>query len=528
MQLWDWVIIAAYGLLVLVIGWRTGRDHQTSRDLFLGGKRIPTWAAFLSMVSTELSAATFIGVPQAGYAGNWRYLQLAFGNLAAKWVLSVTFLRRYHELELVTVYGFLAKRFSDGARRLAAAYFLGGRVVASGVRLFIGGLAFAAATGVSVEWAIVLAGTVGLVYTLFGGIRAVIWTDTLQGSLFIIAAASSLIFFAFRLDGGLGGMLEAGQAAGKTTTWILPPLLAEGTSADTVWGWVAEAWRGFVEGYLKTDTALPVGVIFAFLLTLATHGTDQDMVQRLLTTSDAKKGGRALIGSGLANFPLTLLFLAIGTGLWAFYEGGLGRPTSSVAVPGDQVFPFFVLHEMPTGLRGLIFAGLFAAAMSSLDSALNALATTWVVDIRQLPEGDKRTVVATRVATLAFGVLLIGAAIGLVGYRRALDAAQGDAPRVSLVVFALRSMVILYGALLGVFLVGMFSERRGTGRSAVAGLLAGGAVGLVLFLQPYWTPWFSADGRSSEWIPGFWHIVLSAGVTILVTAAARRSPSHAT
>ena len=476
MQILDWAVLAAYGGVVLLIGVLTGRKHQTPEDLFLGGRRIPAWAALCSMVATELSAATFIGVPQLAYTGDWWYLQYAIGSLAARIVLATTLLSLYYRLRVVTVYGFLGHRFGRGAQLCSAWFFLVGRLFASGSRLFIAAVAFATVTGFSMEWSIVLAGSVAGVYTLFGGIRAVIWTDTLQGAVFLVAAATALVIVFGRL--GAQSVLQAAGDADKTEVFQVPSLFMQGTSAGEVWGWLRQGWEGFKQNYLGDETPLFVAIGGGFFLTMATHGTDQDMVQRLLTTRSSAKGKLALIGSGLAAFPLVILFLLVGTALWAFYGKSGAFAGGYDIASAEKIFPVFILHEVPAGLRGLLFAGLFAAAMSSMDSALNSMATTWVVDIRGNP---KDAVGSARRATVVFAVLLVGAAIALVSYKSAMKGSTGES--LSLISLALSTMTIVYGGLLGAFMVGLLAPSRGTSRSVVLGMVAGGLVGAFLFLH---------------------------------------------
>jgi SSS family transporter len=453
-------------------------------------RELPSWAVLLSMVATELSAATFIGVPHAAYGGDWAYLQFAFGALAGKLVLAGTAIPLYHQLRVVTVYEFLERRFGPGSRLAAALCFIAGRVLASGVRLFIAALAFAVVTGLDVEAAIVVCGVIAGLYTLAGGIRAVVWTDVLQGAVFLAAGIACVVALALRADGGLPAVVTWADAADRMQVLHWAPVIALG---DT---------RPFL-----------VGLVGGFFLTLATHGTDYDMVQRLLTTRDGRASSRALVGSALLNFPLTALFLFIGTGL-AFAHS---TPPPYDIADTSRVLPIFALHELPSGARGLLFAGLFAAAMSSFDSAVCAIATTFSVDVLPRAASQATLVRRLRIASVAFCGLLIVAALAMSTYHRALaDAGAGvrAGPEFSLVDLALSAMTILYGGLLGVFALGIADQRRGDDASAVAGLAVGGLVGGALFLHPL------IVGRALIAWP--WWIPIAATAALLVAAIPRR------
>lgn len=477
----DWGVIAAYAAVVLWIGVRAGRGRQTSEDLFLGGRRIPAWAALCSMVATELSAATFIGVPEFSYDGNWWYLQYAFGTFAARVVLATWFLSLYYRLRLVTVYGFLDQRFGRRAQLCSSWFFVAGRIFASGARLYIAALAFATVTGFSMQWAIVFAGVLASAYTLAGGIRAVIWTDTLQGAVFLVSAGVCLAVAVTKSGLGLEQIWSAASEAGRTRVWHLPAIFTEGTSAEETWAWLGACWDGFRANYLESDRSLVVAILGGFFLTMATHGTDQDMVQRLLTTRDSRQGGRALIGSGVLIFPIVSLFLLLGVALAAFYAAKgstVGYEISSAA----KILPQFVYHEVPAGLRGLVFAGLFAAAMSSMDSALNSLATTWIVDIRRSTRDGAGAARTIRWATLVFAAFLILAAL-FCSYLKDWYDARPDAPPLNLITLALSTMTMVYGSLLGAFLCGLVTRTRGNDTSVFWGMIVSGAIGVFLFAQ---------------------------------------------
>lgn len=493
----DALALAIYAGAVLWIGLRVGGSRSDSADLQLAGRDLPAWAVLASLVATELSAATFIGVPAAAYAGDWSYLQFAIGALIGKLVVAALVIPLFYRLGIVTVYGLLAERFGPHTHRAAAACFIGGRILASGVRLFIAALAFAAVTGWSLEAAIIVCGLLAGAYTIRGGLRAVVWTDTLQAGVFLFAAAAIL--------------------------WILlgPDSLATGTgdargiSALTSWAETGQRMRIFhLDPLFSLASARPLGVGIAggFFLTLATHSTDHDMVQRLLAARTGAAGSWALAASALLNFPLTLLFLMLGTAI--AHAHSVAPPPYEVG-DGSRILPLFALHQLPSGVRGLAFAGLFAAAMSSLDSAICAIATTWSVDLAAPARSDADAVRRMRRASAVVCGLLIVAALAMSAYHRALATATAAAPALSLVEFALSSMTVLYGGLLGVFAWAIVRRESSADTAGIAGLMAGSGVGLLLFLHPI------ALGHS--YIAWPWWIPLGAACALATTALVQRS-----
>jgi SSS family transporter len=452
----DWAVVGAYFVAIALIALHVSPGQGSTRDYFLGGRSIPWWAAALSIIATETSAVTYIGTPRQAYEGDWSFLQLVLGFVIGRLFLAFFFVPVFYRHEIVTVYGYLEQRFGGAARTTAAVLFLLGRIIGSAVRLFAGCLALELALGISLEWTIVALGAFGTLYTLAGGIRAVVWTDVLLGLTFIAGGVISAAYLLADMPGGVAGLLSDPDLPGKTRVFHL-------------------AWD-----LARSDTLL-AGIAGGFALTLATHGTDQDIVQRILTCRDARRGGLSLAGSAVMILPLMALFLAVGTLL--FFHGR-GRPA-----PGDlnQVFPSFIVTELPSGLRGLVMAGLLAASISSFTSVLNALASTIVADFyrplraRLLREATERHyVLVSRLATLASGIVLVVLAIAFEG---------SDA---NVLTVALQVLTYFYGALLGAFLLGIFT-RRGTSTTVVVGMLASVPAVLALAWQekpflawPYW------------------------------------------
>lgn len=481
-------MIAAYALGVLALGRAVSFRHESAADLLVGRRAVPTWAVLGSMVATELSAATFLGVPDAAYTGSWTYLELAFGALLGKLAVSTRVIPLYHRLRIVSLYELLRLRFGPQAQRLAAGCFMAGRVLASGVRLFIAALAFSAATGAGVPVSIVACGAIAGLYTRAGGIRSVIWTDLLQAAVFLAGAGALLWAAVSAVPGGLEGVLAWADAGGRTRVFELSPWI---TWSDS---------RGF-------GTALAGG----FFLTLATHGTDFDMVQRLLTARDGRAGGSALFGSALLNFPITALFLLVGTAIAAQEALAPG----ALSPDPTRLVPSFAMQALPLGLRGLVFAGLLAAAMSSLDSAICAIAASWTIDVAGAPGDDAGLARRMRRAAVAATVALVVAALGMSAYH---DALGDNAQRLSLVEFALSAMTILYGGLLGVFAVAILAPGRGSDRGAVWGLAVGALAGAGLFLHPV----LLGETRLA-WT---WWIPLSASLAAIVTLATPAAPQR--
>jgi SSS family transporter len=440
----DWVVVGIYLAAVALVALYVSPGQGSTREYFLGGRTIPWWAAALSIIATETSAVTYIGIPREAYAGDWSFLQLVIGFVAGRLFLAFFFVPVFYRHEVVTVYGYLERRFGGAVRTTAAVLFLLGRVIGSAVRLFAGCLALEVALGWPLEWTIIGLGAFGTLYTIAGGIRAVVWTDVLLGLTFIAGGLIATAYILADLPGGLEGILSDPDLPQKTRVFH--------AALD----------------FTRSDTLL-AGLAGGFVLTLATHGTDQDIVQRILTCRDARRGGLSLAASAVMILPLMALFLAVGTLL--FFHGRGSPPPADL----NQAFPRFIVTELPAGIRGLVMAGLLAASISSFTSVLNALASTIVTDFyrplrarlaREAAEGH--LVLASRLATLASGIAVIALAVAFRGSKE------------SVVNLALQVLTYFYGALLGAFLLGIFT-RRGTGATVVAGMLA--SVPAVLLLQ---------------------------------------------
>lgn len=457
----DWIVVGIYFAIVAILAARVSKNQRSPRDYFLGGRSLPWWAAALSIIATETSAVTFVGVPAMAYSGDWSLLQLVLGFILGRVILARYFVRVFYREEYETVYGYLGRRFGLGARMAASFLFLCGRIVGSGVRLLAGCMALGVAIDMTsaardpqtvITALVVAVGLVGTAFTLFGGIKAVVWTDVLLGVTFIAGALLSVVYMLAFLPSA--GELFTTEAFRQKTTVLH-------------WSW------GLDDG-----TAFLAGIIGGFFLTLATHGTDQDIAQRMLTCSDDREGSRSVIASAFVILPLFALFLFVGT-LLSFYYAENPPPYDLPQVEND-IFPTFIVYELPPGVAGFVVAGLLAASLSSFTSALNALAATAVCDFYrpfrhlrgETGRDDLHYLKVSRAVTLVWGVVLVIVALGLYGSEE------------NIVSVALSVLTYFYGGLLGAFLLGIFTA-RGTNATVLSGMLISIPVVLLLQLRQY-------------------------------------------
>ena len=351
----DLVVIGLYLVVITGCGVWLSRFQTDSRAYFLGNRNIPWPAVCLSVVATETSVLTFIGVPALSYGSNMCFLQLSFGYLAARIILAWFFLPAYLQQDTYTVYGYLDRRFGPLARNLASALFFITQALGSGVRLYAAALVLTTVAGTEATiWAIVAMAAVTVGYTLLGGIAAVIWTDVVQATIMIGGGVLALWILAGMFgDPGVFEVLAAAAAAGKLRVFDF--------SFDL--GRTYTFWSGIVGGTF---------------LGMASHGTDQVLAQRLLTCRSLSDGRKAIIGSGLVIIPQFLLFLVVGVLLHSYY--GIHPPAEAIGNP-DRIFPHFIVNHFPPVAAGLVVAAMLGAAMSTLDSAIQALSSSTVMDV---------------------------------------------------------------------------------------------------------------------------------------------------
>ncbi len=477
----DWIVVGLYFVLLAGTGWYFSlRKPASDREYFLGERNAPVWAVAVSILATALSAATFVGAPMESYKGDLTYISTSIGPLVAALVIALFFIPVYYRHNVTTVYELLERRFGSGARSAASWTFMIGRVFASGARVYIAAIPLTMILygdlttergAMLVAIALIMAAGIG--YTLVGGMRSIIWTDVIQTVVFVGAAAVSVVVLWNIIDKPLGVVLEAlrSPAPGDASKLVV---ITTGLDAD-------KPGYGFS---ISQSYTLFTALTGFMLLNLAALGTDQDLAQRMLSCRTPVKGAQSVVLSQIITVPVVLLFLVIGLLLFIVNR----RP--DLVTPPDypigadmQVFPQFILQRMPTGLRGLMMAGLFAAALTTILSALNAMSAAFVTDFYRKArphETDSHYLAASRFAVVGWGLVVAAFAAVCVLWH---DGASGE----TLIQFALKVMIFAYAGLVGVYFCAIFT-RQGSTSSVIAALVTG--AGVVLVQEPIvWKQW---------------------------------------
>jgi len=477
----DLAVVAAYFVVTIGLGLWVSRAQTTAGDYFLGARNLPAWAVLLSIVATETSALTVISVPGLGARGSLTFLQLAFGYLVGRIAVAAWLLPGYFHGQQETAYARLASRFGSGSRRMISVVFLTTRFLGDGVRIFAGAIPLALITGWSVPSAILAMGGITLVYTWVGGLKAVVWADVIQLVVYVGGGVAALII-AWNLAGGGAAALASAAEAGKLTV--------------------------INRAFSLTDTyTLLGGLLGGALLSAASHGTDHLIVQRLLATRSLHDARIALVGSGVVVILQFLLFLLVGSAIWAAGFAPEG-------IKADEIFPRFIVQHLPSGLAGLMVAGILAAAMSTISSSINALAGSMTHDLYATWTGRSdpaHLLKVGRAFSAIWGLALIAGALFV--YRFSSGA---DTP---VVVLALSIASVTYGGLLGTYILAAQWDRA-TGRDAVGAVVASVAVMLVVLFSARLAgrsgfEWLAPVGRLS-WV---WYVPLGTLLTLVFGVA---------
>ena len=470
MRTLDLAVILAYLIGITWFGYRFRTSQKTLRDYFLGGRNAPWWAIGFSIVSAETSTLTVIGTPALACNGNFGFLQVVLGYLFARVTISILFLPHYFRGEMFTAYELMQKRFGQRIRKLTAGTFLILRALAEGVRVFAISIVISIILGTGELASILLIVGLTLFYTFEGGMTAVIWTDVVQMFLYVGGAILSLFVILNELPGGFARVLEVAAPLGKFQVFDF--------SFDPTFTRTYNFWAGIIGG--------------AFLTT-ASHGTEQLMVQRLLSAKSERESRLALFGSWVVIFFQFTLFLLIGVILFVYYgDTGAAPPR-----PADRIYPEFIWNHLPHGVAGLVIAAILAAAMSNLSAALNSLASTTIMDFYKPLTGNREReeswyLKLARGATVFWGLVLL--VIGFIArqWGSVLEAGLSIAS-------------ILYGGLLGVFLLGVLTKRVGE-NAAMAGMAASTAIMLAI-----------KAGTGIAWT---WYVLIGTSITVAVALAA--------
>ncbi len=495
----DWIVLAGYFLMLVITALLFSRRQRNTDDYFRAGGNIPYFAASVSFLATALSAATFIGGPQQAFVSDLTYLSANIGSILGIIVVAFYFVPAYYRNRSVTVYGMLENRFGAKSAMSASGTFLVGRIFASGARLYI--------AAIPASWivfgdiriphlliAIAVLIVIGTTYTLAGGIRSVIWTDVIQAVILVGTALTAALVLLHKIPLSLPEIIDALQNPGDG----LPSKLSV-----------------FKLGLDGLDTKYTVlTAIFGFtLLNIGSYGTDQDMAQRMLVCKDARRGSKSALTAILIGLPVTTLFMLIGLLLHIFYSRPelMGSAAPVYQISGTrQVFLEFLLHEIPPGMTGLMMAGLFAAALSSVNSALNAMSSAIVTDFYRKfrpKKSEKQYLNAGRLGVVVCGIVLGGFAVISVYW-------QSARPEATLIDFALQVMVFAYSGLTAVFLCAVFTK-RGNDTSVIGALIAGFLIALSL----------QYSAQSS--LAFAWQMLIATSYAFMVCCLGKKQEVHA-
>ena len=470
----DWLVISVYLVGIILFGLRFGRDQKNARDYFLGSKNIPWWGVGFSIVATETSALTFIGVPALAYGTNLAFIQIIIGYVIARIVLAIVLVPHYFKGEIYSPYQLFSDAFGTAARRTAAGIFLIAGTLAAGVRVYVTCIPIQLMLrtdkwvqgGGGILAAILLFVGLSLIYTYAGGIKAVVWTDAVQFVLFLAGGVFTLLYIPQLFDGGFQEVLSKAAKGGKLE-WLN------------------------VHFSLAMPYNLWMGVIGGTVHVMSSHGADQLLVQRVLTCKSVADGRKALLLSALIIFPLFVIFLLTGAMLWVYYQQfplAIPIPATTAGVSKDDyIYPIFILTAVPPILKGFLIVAILSAAMSSVSSALAALASVSTMDVIQglwrSERSEKDLLKFSRYSTLYWAAALIGVAY-----------ASREVPFVLNAAFALTGLTS--GAMLGGLLTALFTK-KGSAAPVIVGMATSLAVMIVVQLETNiaW-PWFTLVGAT--------------------------------
>lgn len=489
----DWLIVGLFLAALVTIGYLFSHKNKNIEDYFVAGRSMPGWLVAIAATGTTISAGTFVGSPELGFNTNLTYVLNLLGSIFGGILVAALILPKLYNAKTITIYGFIGERFGEGSKQANSVMFLIGQLLTSGSRLFIAAIAISVIAFGSIQfqfmvWSIIILGVVSTFYTMLGGIKGLLYIDTFQTLLMIFTGVVGLVMVACDL-GGLslkevwetltaGGMVKSPAAAG-----VAPGIAADGTLSGWVPGSKVQMFDPSID-FSKPYTIIG-GMIGVAFFKIAQYTTDQEFVQRQLACKDVKKAGSSLVASQLLALPVVLIFLCIGLLLYVKYihdpqaDGALSTAFFSDA---RDIFPQYIKNHIPIGVRGLMITGLLAAALSSFNSAINSMASSFVADL-YLPlrakrgkavKSDKEQIASSRWMVGLMGMMLTGFAI--------VTCVMQQSSGLNLVDFATGIMCFAYAGMIGVFLTAIFTK-RGNSRSVLAALVVGALVIIPLMFQ---------------------------------------------
>jgi SSS family transporter len=462
----DWGIVCIGALGLFVISYVFGREEKDTNDFFLGGRRVPPAVACLSFVAAEISALTIVGIPHTAYAENWRFLQFLVGLALARLVVSFLFIPAFYKYNCTSIYEFLGHRFGPATQYTGSIYFFITRLIASGVRLYATCMAVGIIMGWSLAVSITLFTIISIAFIAFGGIKAVVWAGAYQSLFFVIAGIMIVGYLIQHIEGGLAAAMQTANDAERLSTFYFKFDLKD---ASTFWAFL----------------------ISGFFIGLVSFGTDQEMVQRLLTVGTRKSSQKTIISTIFTVLPVYWLYLLVGTLLFVFYQ----QNAASLSPPDElkEILPHFARNVLPNGLKGIVLGAIFLA---SVDSPLSSLSSSFVTDIYRplIRRGasEKHYLFVSRAAVVGFGLVLAGIAVAC-------------APVENILWFAFQILSITGGPMLGAFLLGLLTKRKANLANVLAMLFSTGVCVVLLIL-------IKQEKLNLAWS---WLIVIGTGITFI-------------
>ncbi len=468
----DLSIVAAAVAMLFIISYFFGRKEADTGDFFLGSRKIPPLVACLSFVATEVSALTIVGVPATAYSENWQYLQFFIGSAAARIVVCFLFIPIFYKYDCTSIYEYLRHRFGPQTQYAGSAFFFVTRLIASGVRLYAACMAVAIIFGWQLLPTILLFTLVSIIFIAFGGIKAVVWAGAYQAIVFFAAGAVLLIYLLSQVQGPLADALQTASAAGRLSVFDF-------------------------SFELNRPTSFWAGTANAFFIGLAVFGTDQEMVQRLLTVETRQKSQQTIFMTIAGALPVLCLYLAIGTGFYIFYQQ---HPDITAPAQAKEVLSHFIRNSLPQGLKGLLLAAIILA---SIDSPLSSLASSFVSDIYRTiirPKAtEKHYLLISRFGIIGFGLILAIIALAC-------------SPIENILWFAFQIFSVTGGATLGIFLLGTLTKTKANMANVAAMIISTAAMITLLLLKQF-------DKIELAWS---WLIVIGTATTMLLSCAFAR------